>query len=170
MKAIHGLLLQLNGPEQLLDAARQAVASGITPLDAFSPFAVEDLTEALGVAPSRLPWWMLACGVTGGLTAFGTMTFAAVVHYPFSVGGRPYFSWPSMVPITFELTVLCAALGGAFALAVINRLPRLHHPVFNDRRFRDAAQAGFFLLLPDCAAAREFLEARYAGAWREVAE
>jgi len=170
MSPIHGLLLQVNGPEELLDAAKQAAACGITPLDAFSPFPVEDLTEALRVAPSRLPWWMLACGVSGGLTAFGTMTFAAVVHYPFNAGGRPYFSWPSMVPITFELSVLFAALGGAFALAVVNRLPRLHHPVFNDRRFRDAAQAGFFLLLPDSAEARAFLDARYVGAWKEVAE
>lgn len=170
MNGIHGLLLQVDGPEELLVAAKQAAASGITPLDAFSPFPVEDLTDALGVAPSRLPWWMLACGVTGAVTAFGVMTFAAVVHYPFNAGGRPYFSWPTMVPITFELAILFAALGGAIALAVVNGLPRLHHPVFNDRRFSAAAQAGFFLLLPDSAAARAFLDAGYAGAWKEVAE
>ena len=170
MSAIHGLLLQVNGPEQLVDAAKQANANGITPLDAFSPFPVEDLTEALGLPPSRLPWLMLACGVSGAVIAFGTITFAEVVHFPFNVGGRPHFSWPPMVPIMFELMVLFAALGGAFALAVLSELPRLHHPVFNDRRFREAAQAGFFLLLPDCAAARDFLNARYPDAWKEVEE
>ena len=131
---------------------------------------MEDLTEALGGRPSRLPWFMLLCGVTGGVIAFGTMTFAAVVHYPFNAGGRPYFSWPTFVPITFELSILFSALGGAFALAVVNHLPRLYHPIFNDRRFRDAAQAGFFLLLPDTAEARKFLDAHFAGAWKEVAE
>ncbi len=96
------------------------------------------------------------------------MTFSAVWHYPFIVGGRPLFSWPSFVPVTFELTILFSALGGAFSLALLSRLPQLHHPVFNDRRFRESMQGGFFLLLADSVAAREFLNVHYPTSWEEV--
>ncbi len=168
MSAGYGLILELGGPDELLAATRAARAEGITPMDAFAPYPMEDLTEALGNRPSRIPWIMLYCGIAGAVIAFGTMTFSAVIHYPFNVGGRPYFSWPAFVPVTFELTILFAALGGAFALAFLSRLPRLHHPVFNDRGFRDSEQAGFFLMLPDDAGSRAFLETRHPGAWREV--
>jgi hypothetical protein len=164
----YGCLLQLKGPEELCEAARNACAHDIVPIDAFTPYPVEDLAEAMGAPPSKTPWIMLCCGIAGGLIAFGTMTFAAVVHYPFNVGGRPYFSWPAFVPITFELTVLFASLGGALALAILSRLPKYYHPVFNDRRFREEEQAGFFLALPDTAASRLFLETHYPGAWKEV--
>ena len=166
----YGLLLQLDGPDELVTAARAAKDRQVTPIDAFSPFPVEGLTEAMGAKPSPIPWIMLGCGITGAVVAFGTMTFSAVVHYPFNVGGRPHFSWPAFVPITFELTILFAALGGALSLALLSRLPRLSHPVFNDERFRDAAQAGFFLLLPDDEKARDFLTDRYADSWKEVEE
>lgn len=170
MSTGYGLLLQVAGPDELRDAAREARGAGIVPLDAFSPFPVEDLPEAMDIPPSRLPWIMLGCGIAGALTAFATMTFSAVWHYPFNVGGRPHFSWPAFVPVTFELTILFAALGGAFSLALLSKLPRLHHPVFNDRRFRDSMQGGFFLLLPPSPAARDFLREKYpAAAWKEVA-
>lgn len=168
MSAIYGLLVELPGAEELLAAAQESRRAGVTPLDAFSPFPVEDLSAALEVPPSRIPWIMLWCGLLGAVTAFGTMTFSAVWHYPFKVGGRPYFSWPAFVPITFELTILFAALGGVFSLFFLSRLPRLHHPVFNDLRFRASMQAGFFLLLPDTETARTFLIQHFPNTWREV--
>ncbi|RYE51391.1 MAG: DUF3341 domain-containing protein [Hyphomicrobiales bacterium] len=168
MSASYGLLLQVSGPEELVAAARAAREKGIAALDAFSPFPVEDLPEALEIKPSRIPWIMLCCGIAGGVTAFATMSFSAVWHYPFIVGGRPFFSWPAFVPVTFELAILFSALGGAFALALLTRLPRLHHPVFNDRRFRDSAQRGFFLLLPEGPTSRTFLDAHYPNQWKEV--
>lgn len=164
----YGVLLQVNGPHELCDAAREAREHNILPMDAFTPYPVEDLTEAMGAPPSKTPWIMLFCGIAGGVIAFGTMTFAAVVHYPFNVGGRPYFSWPAFVPITFELTVLFASLGGALALAILSRLPKYYHPVFNDRRFREQEQAGFFLMLPDTGASRTFLETNYPNQWKKV--
>lgn len=170
MSAVHGLLLEVSGPGALIAAAEAARKRGLTAIDAFTPHPVEGLTEAIGAPPSRIPWIMLGCGIVGALTAFGTMTFAAVFDYPFLVGGRPLFSWPAFVPIAFELTILFAALSGALALAWKCRLPRPHHPVFNDERFRDAMQAGFFLLLADSDEAREFLDERHPGAWKEVAE
>lgn len=168
MSAVYGLLLEVPGPDELLAAARDSCRASVTPLDAFAPFPVEDLPEALEIPPSRIPWIMLWCGIAGALIAFGTMTFSAVWHYPFNVGGRPYFSWPAFVPITFELTILFAALGGMFSLFILSRLPRLHHPVFNDARFRASMQGGFFLLLPDTEAARTFLNQHFPNAWKEV--
>lgn len=167
--ANEGLLLQLEGAEQLLAAARAARAAGLTPRDAFSPFGVDGLSVALGNPPSKIPWLMLACGGFGGLLAFGTMSWSAVVGYPFVVGGRPYFSWPAFVPITFELVVLSASLAGAFFLLRLCRLPRLHHPVFNDARYIEAMQHGFFLWLADEPEVREFLAREFQrGQWREV--
>lgn len=170
MKMIYGLLLVLSGPEELLTAARAARSAGLDPIDAFSPYPIEDLTEALGFPPSKITWIMLICGICGALITFGTITFSAVWHYPFNVGGRPTFSWPAFVPETFEMMVLSAALGGVFALAILSRLPRPHHPVFNDPRYREAEQGGYFLLLPDSEEARSFLTNSYPTAWKEVEE
>ncbi|MBK1882068.1 DUF3341 domain-containing protein [Luteolibacter pohnpeiensis] len=164
----YGLLLKVDGPDELVAAANQARAEQLAPMDAFTPFPVEGLTAAIGGKPSPIPWIMLVCGISGAVLAFGTMCFAATIHYPFNVGGRPHFSWPAFVPITFELTILFAALGGALSLAILSKLPRLSHPVFNDSRFRESAQAGFYLLLPDSDQARAFLTARYADSWEEV--
>lgn len=170
MNAVHGLLLELKGPDELLEAAVNARQTGLAPLDAFSPFPIEELSEALGIPSSRIPWVMLCGGITGAVLAFATMTFSAVWHYPFNVGGRPHFSWPAFVPITFELTILFAALSGAFSLAIFTKLPCLHHPVFNDTRFRNSMQGGYFLLLPDSSAARAFLEEHFPNSWKEVEE
>ena len=170
MNAVHGLLLEVDDANELLAAASAARDHGLAPMDAFSPYPVENLVGALGISPSPTRWIMLACGVIGGLTAFGTMSYATIVGYPFNIGGRPYFSWPTFVPITFELSILFAALGGAVSLVLLSRLPRLHHPVFNDKRFRDSDQSGFFLLLPDSPAARSFLDSHYPDAWKEVEE
>lgn len=170
MNSTFGLLLELKSPKALLDAVKLCRDDDIRPLDAFSPFPVEGLSEAMEIPPSRIPWIMLYSGIFGGLLSFGTMTYSAVWHYPFNVGGRPLFSWPSFIPITFELTILFAALGGAFSLALLSHLPRLYHPVFNDRRFRDSMQGGFFLLLPDTLAARQTLIKNFPDAWEEVKE
>lgn len=168
MSCSHGYLLEVSGPEALVDAARAAKVARVIPLDAYSPYPVEGLSEAMGIRPSVIPWIMLACGISGALIAFGTMSFSAVVHYPFNVGGRPHFSWPAFVPITFEVMILFSALGGAFALAWLCKLPQPHHPVFHNARFRESCQAGFFLFLPETADARTFLETRYRGKWQEV--
>lgn len=170
MSSVYGLLLEVDGPDELLEAAKGARGAGIVPLDAFSPFPVEDLPEALNISPSRIPWVMLCGGITGAILAFGIMTFSAVWHYPFNAGGRPHFSWPAFVPVTFEITILFAALSGAFSLAIFSKLPRLHHPVFNDARFRDSMQRGFFLLLPDSQVSRTFLQLHFPSSWKEVEE
>jgi hypothetical protein len=168
MSSCHGLLLQVDGPDELIAAAHAARELGVRPLDGFSPFPIDGLAEAIGSAPSKIPWIMLACGVTGAATAFGMMSYATLVSYPLIIGGRPHFAWPAFVPVTFELMILFAALGGAISLLLLCGLPSLYHPVFNARRYRDAAQAGFFLMLPDSDNARSFLTEQYPDAWTEV--
>lgn len=142
-----GLLAEFTEPDALLRAARALRDSDEPPrLEAFSPYPLEELREALGRPKSRLPLAMFCGGLAGALTGYGMQYFAMVIDYPINVGGRPLHSWPAFVPVTFELTVLFAALTGFFGWLFACRLPKPHHPVFNAASFRAASADGFFLL------------------------
>jgi hypothetical protein len=142
-----GLLAEYAEPDALIDAARRAYAQGYRRMEAYSPFPVEGLAEAIGFTHNRLPLIVLIGGLIGGLGAYFMMWFSAVIHYPINVGGRPYHSWPAFIPITFELTVLGAALAAVLGMLGLNGLPRPHHPVFNVPRFELASRNRFFLLI-----------------------
>ena len=144
-RAPYGVLAEFDSAERLVEAAKQARRAGYTHLDAFSPLPVEGLAEALGRRNTRMPLVFLLGGLAGGATGYGVQWFSAAVDYPFNVGGRPFHSWPMFIPITFELTVLCAALGGVFAMLLRNGLPRLHHPLFQVPGFERASLDRFFL-------------------------
>src|SRR4051794_17680432 len=117
MKApLYGIVAEFIEPNQVLVAARNAYAKGYRLIDAYSPFAIEGLVEALGQRRTRLPLATLIGGITGALTAYGLQSYSAVWDYPLNVGGRPLHSWPAFVPITFELTVLFAALSSVVAM------------------------------------------------------
>ncbi|MNX93683.1 hypothetical protein D3C86_1258790 [compost metagenome] len=131
----------------MLEAARRAREAGYRCLDAFTPYPVEGLAEATGSAQSRLPLWVLIGGLCGGLGGFGLQYFAMVHNYPYDVGGRPANSWPAFVPITFELTILAAALVAVFGMLAANGLPRPHHPVFDAPGFERATLDRFFLCI-----------------------
>lgn len=134
-------------PEQLLAAARAAHEAGYRKMDAYSPFAVEGVAEAIGFAKTRVPLVVLLGGIIGALTAYGMQWYSAAVDYPLNVGGRPPHSWPAFVPITFELTVLFAAIAGVFGMLAMNGLPKPYHPVFNAPEFKLASQTRFFLCI-----------------------
>jgi hypothetical protein len=148
---LYGVLAEFDTPERLCTAARAARDAGYDRLDAYTPFPVEGLAEALGVPPTRLPWLVFAGGVAGAFLAYAMQWYAAAVAYPLNVGGRPYNSWPAFIPITFELAVLGAALTGLFSMLFANGLPRLDHPLFEVERFALASRERFFL----CVEARD---------------
>jgi hypothetical protein len=124
--ALHGLIAEFDEPGPLLEATRQAYAAGYRRLDAYTPFHVEGVVEALGMRNTGVPIITLLCGITGGLAGYGMQYYAAAIHYPLNIGGRPLHSWPAFVPITFELTILFAALGTVIGMLILNGLPRHH--------------------------------------------
>ncbi len=160
-----GLLARFPDPETLVTATRHATDVGYRELDAYTPFPVEDLSEAMRLKPSRLPYAVLAGGITGGLLGFFMQVFATVIDLPLNIGGRPLLSWPAYIPITFELTVLLAAFGGVIGLFVVTGFPKPYHPVFNVEDFVEhGSQDGFYLGIEardpkfDLAGTRKFLE------------
>lgn len=144
---LYGIMAEFGTPEQLLAAARAAHKAGYRKMDAYSPFAVEGVAEAIGFTKTRVPLVVLIGGVVGGLTAYGMQWYSAVIDYPLNVGGRPLHSWPAFVPITFELTVLFAAFAAVLGMLAMNRLPKPYHPVFNVPEFKLASQTRFFLCI-----------------------
>lgn len=144
---IYGLLAEYKTPEALVDAARRAYESGYRRMDAYSPMPVDGLAEAIGFRHNRMPLIVLIGGLCGGTLAYSMMWFSAVIHYPLNIGGRPLHSWPAFIPITFELTVLGAAVTAVLGMLGLNGLPRPHHPLFNVPSFALASRNRFFLCI-----------------------
>lgn len=146
-KKIYGLLAEFDTPTQLVDAAQKTREAGFTKTDAFSPFPIHEMDKALGVKRSILPYLVFCGGIVGLLSGLGLQYFVHVWDYPINVGGRPYFSLPSFIPPTFELTILFSALTAVFGMLLLNGLPQPYHPVFNVPRFALATRDKFFLLI-----------------------
>src|SRR5437867_593941 len=146
---LYGYLAEFESADALTAAARRLRAAGFKHLDAFTPYPVEELSDALGHRWSPVPLLALAGGVGGAAAGFVLQLWAEAVAYPFITGGMPpsIDSWPAFVPITFELSILGAALTAALAMFVLNRLPQPYHPVFNVPAFTHASQDRFFILI-----------------------
>jgi len=161
--SIYGLLAEFDAPEKVLAAAERASDQGYSAMDAFTPFPMEELTDALKIRHSTLSLFVLCCGITGALLGFFMQYYTAVIDYPINVGGRPLNSWPSFIPITFEMTILFSALGAVVGMIFRNGLPRPVHPLFNVDAFERATRDRFFLCIEatdplfDQAATRAFL-------------
>ncbi|MFL6601710.1 MAG: DUF3341 domain-containing protein [Steroidobacteraceae bacterium] len=143
----YGWLAEFNTPEELIRAAQSAREAGYTRLEAYAPFPMEGLAEAVGSYKDRVPLITLIGAILGGAGGYFMQWYSAVIAYPLNLGGRPYHSWPSFIPITFELTVLGAALFAVFGMLALNGLPQLYHPVFNVPEFELASRSRFFLCL-----------------------
>ena len=139
-----------------------------------SPFPLPELDEAMKIPRTRVPLLFLIGGIFGALLGFGMQVYSCVFSYPINVGGRPHYSWSAFIPITFELTILCAGLSGAFGMLILNGLPQHYHPLFNVPQFDLASQTKFFLLIEstdekfDLAATTTFLKSLNPSSITEV--
>lgn len=144
---LYGVLAEFDTAQALLDAAHQVRAAGYTKTDAFSPFPIHGLAEALGFKDRRISTFVLAGGIFGGLAGYSLQYWVSVIAYPLNIGGRPDHSWVSFIPPTFELTILFAAFTAGISMIVLNGLPQPYHPVFNAERFALASKDKFFLVI-----------------------
>jgi hypothetical protein len=144
---LHGVVAEFLEPHEVLSAASRAFAAGYRQMDAYTPFPVEGLSEAIGFRRNGVPLTTLIGGIFGGTLGYGMQCYAAIHDYPLNVGGRPLHSWPSFVPITFELTILFASFAALFGMFALNRLPQPHHPIFETPFFEERNAARFYLCI-----------------------
>jgi hypothetical protein len=144
---LHGLLAEFETPTALVQAVHAARQAGYTRMDAYSPFPIEAMPEALGFTRTKVPLLIFLGGLTGALGGFALQYYCAVISYPVNVAGRPLNSWPSWIPVTFELTILIASLTAVFGLLALCGLPMPYHPLFNVPRFALATRDHFFLCI-----------------------
>jgi hypothetical protein len=146
-RAIYGLLAEFETAHEVVAAANRAREAGYRRIDGFSPFPVEGLAEAVGYRWTILPTLVFFGGLGGGLTGFGMCWYANVLSFPLNIGGKPWNSWPMWIPITFELTILGAALTTVLGMMALSGLPTPYHPTFNVERFALASTDRFFLVI-----------------------
>lgn len=144
---VHGVIGEFDSPEALLDAVRAARGRGYTRIEAYSPFPIHGLDQAMGEKRSRLGYIVLICGILGAAFALLMQWWTGAVSYPLVIGGKPFFAFEFSIPVTFELTVLFSAFGAVIGMFAINGLPRLHHPVFEYSRYRGATDDRFLLAI-----------------------
>lgn len=145
--ALYGIVAEFDTPEALLAAANAAHEAGFRKIDAFSPFPVEGLPHAIGVRDKFIPILMLLGGILGAAWGLGIQIFAFGASLPVNIGGRPLWSWPNFIPITFEATILTCAVTGVVMMFALNGLPQPYHPIFDAPDFDRASTDKFFLLI-----------------------
>ena len=142
-----GLAARFPSEDGLLAATRAAYLAGYRRMDAYSPIPIDGLAQALGHRKTAMPLIILLGGIAGGTGGYFMQWYSMVIDYPYNVGGRPFHSWPSFIPVTFELTVLCAAVAGVFGMLFLNGLPRYHHPIFAAPGIERATVDQYFLCI-----------------------
>jgi hypothetical protein len=172
--AIYGLMAEFDAPTDLVEAARKTHQAGFQKIDAYSPFPVEELAEAIGFHKNSVPLIVLVGGLLGGLSGYLMQYWISAVNYPINVGGKPFNSWPAFIVVTFEMTVLFAGIAAVFGMLALNGLPMPYHPVFNVPRFAFATKDRFFLIIfssdakYDPVTTRSFLESLHPRSLSEV--
>src|SRR5215467_12712016 len=141
------MMAEFENPTDLVEAAQRAYKEGYRRMDAFTPFPVEGLAESIGFKRNHMPLIVLIGGILGLISGYGLSYWVSVIAYPLNIGGRPLHSWPAFIPVTFEMTILFAALFAVLGMLAINGLPTPYHPVFNVPRFALASKDRFFLVI-----------------------
>lgn len=173
---LYGLVAEFDSPAALLEATRKAYGAGYRRMDAYSPFPVEELSEALGVRKDYVSLITLAGGLLGGLSAYALQWWINKIAYPINIGGRPLHSWPAFIIVTFEMTILFAGIAAVVGMLALNGLPLPHHPVFNARAFERVSRDRFVLCIEaldpqfDSFRTRTFLERLEPISLEEVSE
>jgi hypothetical protein len=144
---LYGLIAEFKTPEGLLEAARQVHQAGYQEMDAYSPYQVEGLAEAIGARTPWLSFITLGGGLLGAFLGYGMQWYSSTVTYPLNAGGKPYNSWPAFILSAFEIAILGAVIAAFFGMLLLNKLPELYHPVFNLPGFSRASQDSFFLVI-----------------------
>jgi hypothetical protein len=146
-RGLHGVMAEFASDEALMEALRAARAAGWRRMDAFAPFPMAGAAELLGATGNRVAWIAIGAGLVGAAIAYGTQYWLSVHVYPINVGGRPLHAWPAFLPATTIVAILWSAAASLIGMLLLNRLPRLSHPVFDAPGFRRASEDRFFLLI-----------------------
>jgi hypothetical protein len=141
----YGILAEFATPAELYHACERVRDAGFTRWDAHSPFPMHGLSNAMGLRRSTLPWIVLVMALTGAALGFILQWWVHTSAYPLVISGKPFFTWPAFIPVTFEVSVLFGALGAVFGMLGLNRLPMHHHPLFQSKVFGRASDDAFFI-------------------------
>jgi hypothetical protein len=142
-----GLMGEFASPEELKHAAHEIREAGYTRWDCHSPFPVHGLDDAMGIRPTRLPWFVLLGGIAGCGGGILLQWWTNAINYPFVISDKPFFSLPANIPVAFELTILLASLTAFGGMLLTNGLPKLYHPLFTNARFRGVTTDRFFIAI-----------------------
>ena len=143
----YGLMAEFDSPKGLIAACEAAREAGYSKLDAYTPYPIEAVWEALGHHKSKLPLLVFIGGLVGAVGGFLFQYWASVVAYPMNIGGRPFNSWVAFIVPSFEMMILLAAFAAVLGMFILNGLPMPYHPAFNVERFAQASRDRYFLLI-----------------------
>ncbi len=157
---VYGLIAEFANPTEIVEAARRTHEAGYRKIDAYSPFPIEELAEAIGFHRDGVALITLVGGLLGMVSGYALQYWIHKINYPINVGGRPFNSWPAFIVVTFEMTILFAGLAAVFGMLALNGLPMPYHPVFNVPRFVFATKDRFFLIIFSSDAKYDAMETR----------
>ena len=164
MSTAYALVAEFADDHALLEAAEKTRDAGFEKIDAYSPFPIHGMTDAIGMKRPILAWVVFGAALIGMVAGFGLQYWVSVLNTPFNVGGKPMNSWPQFIPITFECTILAAGLAAVIGMLAFNGLPRPFHPLFEHPQFNRVNDDKFFLVIEakdpkyDASDTRTFLE------------
>jgi hypothetical protein len=147
LNPVYGVMAEFDNPTDLLKATEEAYSAGYRKMDAYTPYPIEEISDALGFHKTRVPLIVLIGAILGGTSGYLLQYWISAISYPINVGGRPFVSWPAFIIVTFEMTILFGGISAVVGMLGLNGLPMPYHPVFNNPRFSAASRDRFFLCI-----------------------